>query len=190
MKTSNGKTSMIRTLCAAVAGLTAVTVASAAAPAAAPKAKPTHLAAAAPSAPRAGCVELKSVAQTEQETRDEKGQKVVRLVPAASIVPGTQVVWTITASNVCDTPAANVLIDNPVPEHMSFVADSAIGAGAAISYSLDGKRFAAPDALQVRESAEVTRTARADEYTHIRWAFQNAIAPGQVAVARFRATVK
>lgn len=175
---------MIRALCGALAGLAAVSVATAAAP------KPTHVATAAPAAPRAGCVELKSVAQTEQETRDDKGQKVVRLVPAASIVPGTQVVWTITASNVCDTPAANVLIDNPVPEHMSFVADSALGAGAAISYSLDGKRFAAPEALQVRESAEVTRPARAEEYTHIRWAFQNAIAPGQVAIARFRAVVK
>jgi uncharacterized repeat protein (TIGR01451 family) len=151
---------------------------------------PMRVAAAAPAVTRPGCIELKSVAQTEQEVLDEKGQKVRRLTPPASIVPGTQVVWTITASNVCEKAAGNVLIDNPVPEHMSYVADSALGAGATISYSLDGKRYAAPEALEVREAADKVRAARADEYTHIRWSFQNAIAPGQVAIARFRAVVK
>lgn len=170
MKTSTGKKMIAGALCAVLTGLTTMSMASA--------------------APRAGCVEVKSVAQTEQETRDQNGQTVVRLVDAAAIVPGTQVIWTITASNICAQPAANVLIDNPVPEHMSFVADSAVGAGAAISYSLDGKRYAASDALQVRDGKDALRTARADEYAFIRWAFHNPIAPGQVAIARFRAIVK
>lgn len=184
MKTTNGKSLRIDVLTALLAVGVVLSTANAAAP------NPTRVAAAAPAAARAGCVELKSAAQTEKEVLDEKGQKVLRLVPAASVVPGTQVIWTITASNVCDAPAANVLIDNPVPEHMSYLADTAIGAGASISYSLDGKRFAAPEALQVRESAELSRSARPDEYTHIRWIFQNPIAAGQVAIARFRAVVK
>ncbi len=150
----------------------------------------TRVATAAPAAARPGCIQLRSTAETEQQTVDEKGAKVVRLVPAASVVPGTQVVWTVTASNVCDTAVGNVLIENPIPEHTSYIADSALGAGAAITFSLDGKRYAAPDALTVRDANEQERAARADEYTHIRWVFQNAIAPSQVAIARFRALVK
>jgi uncharacterized repeat protein (TIGR01451 family) len=150
----------------------------------------TRLATAAPTAPRPGCIQLRSTAETEKQTVDEQGAKVVRLVPAAAVVPGTQVVWTVTASNVCDTAVGNVLIENPIPEHTSYVADSALGAGAAITFSLDGKRYATPDALTVRDANEQERSARADEYSHIRWVFQNPIAPSQVAIARFRALVK
>jgi uncharacterized repeat protein (TIGR01451 family) len=139
---------------------------------------------------RKGCIALQTVAETEQDYTDANGQKATRLVPAAKVVPGTQVVWTVTASNVCDKPADKVFIDNPVPQHMSYVPDSALGAGADIAFSLDGRSFAAPGELQVRVADGSSRAARSDEYTHIRWSFRNAIGPGQVAVARFRATLK
>ena len=71
----------------------------------------------------------------------EQGQKVKRLAPAGKVVPGNEVVWTITAVNVCKTPTDNVVIANPVPEHMTYVANSAMGTGTDIAYSLDGKEF-------------------------------------------------
>ncbi len=140
-------------------------------------------------APAPGCISLKTVAETEQETINEKGERVKRLVSAAKVTPGTEVVWTVTASNVCALPVGNVLIDNPVPEHMRYVAGSAVGVGAEILYSLDGRRYGKPDELRVREADGSERSARADEYRHIRWTFRNAIAPGQMAMARFRAVV-
>jgi uncharacterized repeat protein (TIGR01451 family) len=139
---------------------------------------------------RNGCIALQTVAETEQDYTDERGQKATRLVPAAKVVPGVQVVWTVTASNVCDKPADKVFIDNPVPQHMRYVPDSALGAGAQIVFSLDGRRFAAPGELMVRDADGRDRAARSDEYTHIRWSFSNPIGPGQVAMARFRATLK
>lgn len=141
-------------------------------------------------APRAGCIELKTVAQIEEAYVNDKGERAVRLVPAAKVIPGSQVVWTVTAANVCAQPAANVLIANPLPEHMNYVDGSAVGAGAEIAFSLDGRQFAAPDALLVREADGKDRPARADEYKHIRWTFRNPIAPGQLAIARYRATLK
>jgi uncharacterized repeat protein (TIGR01451 family) len=137
-----------------------------------------------------GCISLKTVAETEQEVVDEKGERVKRLMPAAKVTPGTEVVWTVVASNVCAAPVGNVFIDNPVPEHMRYVADSALGVGAAIVYSLDGRRYGAPETLRVRDADGSERLARPDEYTHIRWSFRNAIAPGQLATARFRAVLK
>lgn len=142
------------------------------------------------SAAEGGCISLKTVAEVEQTYKNEKGEMATKLVPAAKVVPGGEVVWTVTAANICNKPAEKVSIENPVPEHMTYVADSAIGPGTDVQFSLDGKSFAAADALSVRDADGKTRPARADEYAAIRWTFKNTLAPGAVAFARFRATVK
>ena len=135
-----------------------------------------------------GCIVLKSVAEQEQEVVNAKGEKTRQLVAASKIVPGMEVVWTVTASNICKVPSEKVTINNPVPEHMSYVANSAFGAGSDITYSLDGKTFAAPAELSVTENG-ARRQARADEYRHIRWVFRSPLQPGGSAVARFRAVL-
>lgn len=139
---------------------------------------------------RKGCIELKTVAETEVEALDEQGQRTTRLVPAGKVVPGTEVVWTVTASNVCDKPADKVFIDNPIPAQMSYVPDSAVGAGADILFSTDGRQFAGAEALRVSAADGSQRAARSSDYTHIRWSLRNPIGPGQVAVARYRAALK
>lgn len=135
------------------------------------------------------CVELKTSAETEREVV-EQGQKVKRLAPAGKVVPGDEVIWTITATNVCKTPTDNVAIANPVPEHMTYVAGSAMGTGADIAYSLDGKEFKGAADLTVRAADGTTRAARAEEYRAIRWTYKNAFAPGATAFVRYRALVK
>ena len=135
-----------------------------------------------------GCIVLKSVAEQEKEVVNANGEKTRQLVAASKIVPGMEVVWTVTASNICKVPSEKVTINNPVPEHMSYVANSAFGAGSDITYSLDGKTFAAPAELSVTENG-ARRQARADEYRHIRWVFRSPLQPGASAVARFRAVL-
>jgi uncharacterized repeat protein (TIGR01451 family) len=135
-----------------------------------------------------GCIALKSVAEVEQEVVDTKGQKSVQLVPATRVVPGVVVVWTVTADNVCKQPSDKVTINNAIPEHMTYVANSATGPGADITYSLDGVSFGSADQLTVQENG-AARKARADEYKHIRWMFRSSLAPGAQAVARFRAVL-
>jgi uncharacterized repeat protein (TIGR01451 family) len=136
-----------------------------------------------------GCIELKTVAESEQEYTNEAGQKAKRLVPAGKVVPGDEIVWTITAKNVCDKAADNIVIANPVPEQMSFVPNSALGVGADITYSLDGRDFKTPNALLVNDVSG-TRPARADEFRAVRWTYKAAFAPSATAFVRYRATVK
>jgi uncharacterized repeat protein (TIGR01451 family) len=133
-------------------------------------------------------VELKTTAQIEKEVVNARGEKSNVLVEAGKVVPGTEVIWTITANNVCKAPSDNVTIKNAVPEHMTLVPGSVIGAGSDITYSLDGKTFAAADKLTVTENG-AARAARADEYKHIRWEFKNSLQPGASAFARFRAVL-
>ncbi|HEU4591838.1 MAG TPA: hypothetical protein VFS13_13110 [Steroidobacteraceae bacterium] len=135
-----------------------------------------------------GCIVLKSTAEIRKEVVDEKGVKTTKMVPAEKVVPGTEVTWTVTANNICKQPSDKVTINNAVPAHMSYVADSASGAGSDITFSLDGAAFAKPAELTVKENG-ATRVARADEYKHIRWVFKDSLAPGATASASFRAVL-
>jgi uncharacterized repeat protein (TIGR01451 family) len=134
------------------------------------------------------CIALKTSAEVEKEVVDAKGQKSKALVPAATVIPGTEVVMTVTASNTCKQPSDKVVINNPVPEHMTLVPGSAIGAGSDITFSVDGKTFAPAGKVTVTENG-ATRPARAEEYRHIRWEFKNSLQPGASAIGRFRATL-
>jgi uncharacterized repeat protein (TIGR01451 family) len=137
---------------------------------------------------QANCIELKTTGDVEKEVVDDKGQKTKVLAPAGKVIPGTEVVWTVTASNVCKQASDKVVISNPVPEHMTLVPGSVIGAGSEISYSLDGQTYAPAGKLTVTENG-ATRPARAEEYRHIRWEFKNSLQPGASAFGRFRAVL-
>jgi uncharacterized repeat protein (TIGR01451 family) len=136
-----------------------------------------------------GCIELKTVAEIQEAYVDERGNAATRLVPAAKVVPGDEVVWTIVANNVCTTPAGDIAITNPVPDHMRYVGSSAFGPGANIEFSLDGSTFAAPEALVVAEADGSRRAARADEYLAIRWVLARPMGPSESLIVRYRATV-
>jgi hypothetical protein len=70
----------------------------------------------------------------------------------------------------------------PIPTHMIYVADSAIGPSAELSYSVDGGRtFDRPENLQPHVAAD---------YTHIRWQMIHSLKGNSTAFLRFRALVK
>lgn len=138
-----------------------------------------------------GCVLLKTVAEIEQATTDERGEKSTRLVPVERIVPGNEVIYTVSATNICDQTADDVVIDNPVPQHMKYVANSAIGPGTAVTFSIDGGfQFGMPETLKVQNADGSDRRAQPNEYTNIRWMVRNPLKPGAVAFARFRAVLE
>ena len=135
------------------------------------------------------CVALKTDAQKEETYTDAQGKQSKRAVPPGKVVPGDEIIWTITATNSCDKPAEKVVVDNNVPEHMVYVADSAMGQGTDIVFSLNGRDFAKAADLKVTEGG-TTRAARADEIKSIRWTLGVAIAPKSIAFVRYRAKVK
>jgi uncharacterized repeat protein (TIGR01451 family) len=143
-----------------------------------------------PPARQGGCIELTTVAEQEKTSTAADGTITKTYMPAARIVPGSEVVWTTTARNLCKKAAEKVVIDQPVPEHMLFVADSAIGAGTQITLSTDGHEFRAPKDLSVRNADGSTRPAGAADVRVVRWALSGAIAPQESLSVRYRATVQ
>jgi len=138
-----------------------------------------------------GCIVVQNIAELEQTVTDAKGVKSVKLVPAVKVVPGDTVIYTVKFRNRCDKPADNVSVDNPVPEHMAYVAGSAVGPNTEITFSIDsGYTFAKPEALRKKDSDGTERAARANEYTNIRWVMRHPLAAGAEGYARFRAVLE
>jgi uncharacterized repeat protein (TIGR01451 family) len=150
-------------------------------------------AAAAPAEPTAsaGTIKLSIVGEMEQEFTNDQGQKAKRLVPLVKVIPGDEIVYTISYHNVGKQPADKVVITDPIPKEVSFKDGSAYGPGTAISYSVDGgKTFGAADALRVKGADGKERAAVGEDYTHVRYTVLASVAPGQKGFVRFRAILK
>jgi uncharacterized repeat protein (TIGR01451 family) len=133
-------------------------------------------------------IEIRTVAEVETKV---DGTDQVKREPAKKVPPGVAVIYTISAANTGAKPASDVVVTDPIPEHMDYVDGSATSEGARLSFSVDGgKTFAAKDKLQVRGKDGGTRAALSTDYTHIRWQFEKPLAPGESRAVEFRARVE
>jgi uncharacterized repeat protein (TIGR01451 family) len=133
---------------------------------------------------------VKAIAEVETRM-SQNGRDIVKLTPADRVVPGDQVIYTLQIRNNGAAAVRTPNVPYPIPDHMRYVADSAVGPGADVTYSIDGGRtFDRPENLKVSEPGGQMRTATAAEYTHIRWHLKNNLKSNSVAFARFRAVVK
>jgi uncharacterized repeat protein (TIGR01451 family) len=135
-------------------------------------------------------VTIKLIAEVEL-TATEQGRETKKLVPADRVVPGDRLIYSLEVVNTAVTTVPGPAVTTPVPAHMRYVADSAVGPGTEVSFSVDGGvSFDAPENLQVKGSNGELRAAEATDYTHIRWQFRNSLKAGSVAFVRFRAIAK
>src|SRR5271168_2396990 len=77
---------------------------------------------------------IKAIAEVESKSIVH-GREVIKLIPADRVVPGDQVIYTLEVRNTGAALEAPVVV-HPIPEHMRYVADSAVGPGAEVSYSV------------------------------------------------------
>jgi uncharacterized repeat protein (TIGR01451 family) len=136
-------------------------------------------------------VKLKSEVLKEVEVVDETGAAVVRLVPVTNAMPGELLTFIISYTNEGDDEARDIVLTNPVPEHMLYKAGSAQGEGSRISYSVDeGGTYGPPDSLSVTGDDGKKRQALPSDYTHIRWQLDDPVPAGGSGAVSFRASVK
>jgi uncharacterized repeat protein (TIGR01451 family) len=136
----------------------------------------------------AGSIQLKTVAEVETTVTDERGKKETKRRPAAKVVPGTEVIYTITVKNSGDEAATNVVVTDPIPEHMIYIDGSASGDKSTITFSVDGgNNYASSEKLQVKNAAGLSQAAKATDYTHIRWVLNFTLKPNESAPVWFKA---
>jgi uncharacterized repeat protein (TIGR01451 family) len=133
---------------------------------------------------------IRAIAEVESRSH-AAGRETVKLIPADRVVPGDRVIYTLEVRNTGATALDAPIVTHPVPEHMRYVANSAVGPGAEVSYSVDGGHsFERAENLKVLEADGRLRHAVAADYTDIRWQLKNSLKANSVAFVRFRALVK
>ena len=135
-------------------------------------------------------VDTELIAEVRENVSPTAGREAYRFAPAKLLTQGQVVYYTLRITNPTALFARGVTVVQPVPANTTYIADSAAGPGALISFSVDGGRtFAPAEALKI-DIEGVTQPAQAAQYTHIRWQLRNPLAPGATALARFRAVFR
>lgn len=135
-------------------------------------------------------IAIKAIAEVELRII-EQGRETAKLMPADRVVPGDRVFYTLEVRNTDGAVIAAPAVTYPIPEHMQYLADSAVGPGAEVSFSVDGGRsFDAAENLRIRTPEGTLRAAVAADYTDIRWQLKKNLKGHAVAFVRFRALVK
>jgi len=140
-----------------------------------------------------GDLDIKTISEVEITRTNAEGKKEVKRIDASmkSVAPGETVIYTNSYTYSGDKPATDVVIKNPIPEHMLYVEGTAEGTGTKIEFSVDqGKTFAAADKLRVTTPDGKKRRAAASDYTHIRWTIEKPLKKGAKGSVSFRAKVK
>jgi uncharacterized repeat protein (TIGR01451 family) len=118
----------------------------------------------------------------------DHGAPLPKLQVAERVVPGDVIVYTVEVRNAGQYAAESPIVIQAIPNHMMYLADSAVGPGVDVDFSIDGGRtFDAPENLKIAGSG--LRATPAD-YTHIRWHLRNRLKPNSIAYVRYRAQVK
>ena len=138
-----------------------------------------------------GSIELKMVAEKEIVVENENGEKEIKREAVDKVIPGDHVVYTIEYKNVGEEAASSVVINNPVPENMHYVAGTATGDSADIVFSVDGgQSFDKAENLKVMDEEGKERPATAKDYTHIRWNLVDSVATGAMGQVAYRAELQ
>lgn len=138
-----------------------------------------------------GTIRLEHKAEQWESVTDDNGIEQTRLVEAARVLPGEEVLFTVTYTNIGDQAAEDVTITNPVPDHMFYVDNSATGDNTSVTFSVDGgETFGAPQDLQVTDALGAERPAIAKDYTHVRWVVASDVSAGASGTVQFSAVVE
>lgn len=147
------------------------------------------LAAAAAAKPRI----VVAIQQSKEIVETTDAGNKTRLVPATSASPGEVLEYVLSYKNEGDEAATNAVIEDPIPKGTTFLANTATGESAEITFSSDGgKTFAVPVKLtyeiKLPSGAVERRVATPAEYTNVRWTVKQ-IAPGARGQVSFRVRV-
>jgi uncharacterized repeat protein (TIGR01451 family) len=135
-------------------------------------------------------IKLEMVVRKEITVTDPNGAKKVELVDPKLVVPGDEVIYRINYTNVGKEPTTSVVVTNRIPEHMTYVRDSAGGDHTNVLFSVDGTAFAPRDRLQVKTPEGKLRPAHDEELTHVRWIVNADVPPGQGGTVAYHARLQ
>lgn len=138
-------------------------------------------------------LELKTVVEKEVQVKKD-GKSIIKRIPLDKANPGNILVYTITYSNVGKGAILDAKIVDPIPPGVRYIADTAEGKNAEITFSIDsGRTWQVPPVMiefRKPDGSLEKKPAPTDMYTHIKWMIKKTITPGQSGQVSFKVTVK
>jgi uncharacterized repeat protein (TIGR01451 family) len=123
----------------------------------------------------------------ERVSTDAQGNRRVTLEEPKVVTPGDRLVFVLNYRNASAKPAEKFVVTNPMPAAVQFAEQG----DSAAQLSVDGgKNWGNLSTLRVLSSDGGMRPARAEDVTHIRWAFNTPIPAGAGGKLMFRGIVK
>ena len=118
----------------------------------------------------------------------EKGIKIQKLTPAKKVLPNTLLFYKNTFTNISPKATDNIKLINPIPKYTLYQTGSARGKNSDITFSVNGgKNWAKPEVLTILDKKGNATPATAKDYTHIRWIYQQDLAPLEQQNVSFQA---
>ena len=123
---------------------------------------------------------------------DGKDKSTLKKPAEVVITPGDRLVFTLKYTNQGALPATAFRATNPMPGPVQFVSASEDWAEVSVD---GGKNWGKLADLKVQAKSadgltDIIRAAGAEDVTHVRWVFPNAIPPGGEGTLSYRGVVK
>lgn len=139
-------------------------------------------------------VSLRSEVKIERTVTDAEGKETKALFSPDNIavVPGDNILFTLSVNNTGAQPAVGFKATNPMPTAVQFDSVTENWAEVSIDNGVTWGKLAdfKVKTKDVAGTAEVERAATAQDVTHVRWIFADAILPGTQRTVSYRGVVK
>jgi uncharacterized repeat protein (TIGR01451 family) len=130
------------------------------------------------------------IAEVRETMHTPEGAETYRFVPATLLSQGQVVYYTVRIQNPTPVYISEVTVTQRIPANTAYIPGSAAAPAAEVAFSSDGAQtFVRDEDLDV-DSEGAAQSAAPERYTHIRWTLRHPLAPGAVALARFRAVFR
>ncbi|PCI08222.1 MAG: hypothetical protein COB77_02825 [Gammaproteobacteria bacterium] len=106
------------------------------------------------------------------------------------VLPDDVILYEIVFENISGQEISNIVINNPIANNSVYRDSSAAGDSTDITFSVDGKNFAAAGALTVKDSSGKSWQAKPEDYTAIRWLYKKALKPGEKSKVTYKTSIK
>ncbi|MEL6244835.1 MAG: hypothetical protein AAFU66_02175 [Pseudomonadota bacterium] len=123
-------------------------------------------------------------------TTNDAGEVVRVFEPTDLIAPGDELKYALTYENGGLDDADGVMLTMPVPQEVLYIENSATTDGVTVEFSADnGATYTTRADLTVLIEGQA-QPASANDITHMRWTFTDALAPGEAGTVGYRGILR
>jgi len=130
------------------------------------------------------------IVEKEVQVSLPSGETDISYQDASLVIPGEVIRYRLDYTNDKTEAASDLVLTMPVPEVVTFIEGSANGPANTITYSIDGgETFSERGELTISDE-NGSRSATADDVTHIRWFVAGPVAVGESGTLSFKGVLK